>query len=150
MQPKDPDFERVVRDSFARQGIMGHLGARLASVAPGEVAIELPFRPQLSQQHGYFHAGVVATVMDSAAGYAGRSLMPAGAAVLSVEFKVNLLAPADGDLLRATGKVVRSGRTLTVCSFDAEVRKAGAWTHCATGVQTLMCLPGKEQGRVAG
>lgn len=150
MQPRDPDFERVVRDSFARQGIMGHLGARLTKVAAGEAGIELPFRPELSQQHGYFHAGVVATVMDSAAGYAGRSLMPAGSAVLSVEFKVNLLAPADGDLLRARGRVLRSGRTLTVCTFDAEVRKGGSWTHCATGVQTLMCLPGKADGRTAG
>jgi uncharacterized protein (TIGR00369 family) len=150
VQPRDPGFERVVRDSFARQGIMAHLGARLADVAAGAVAIEVPFRAELSQQHGYFHAGVVATVMDSAAGYAGLSLMPAGSAVLSVEFKVNLLAPADGDLLRARGKVVRAGRTLTVCSFDAEVRKQGTWTPCATGIQTLMCLPAKAEGRVAG
>lgn len=150
MLPRDPDFERVVRDSFTRQGIMGHLGARLVAVTPGKVVIELPFHAGLSQQHGYFHAGVVTTAMDSAAGYAGLSLMPPGAAVLSVEFKVNLLAPADGDLLRATGQVVRSGRTLTVCSFEAEVRKAGAWTPCATGLQTLMCLPGKLEGRTAG
>lgn len=150
MQARDPDFDRVVRDSFARQGIMGHLGARLSKLAAGEVEIEVPYAPQLSQQHGYFHAGVVTTAMDSAAGYAGLSLMPAGSSVLSVEFKVNLLAPADGDLLRARGKVLRSGRTLTVCSFDAEVRKQGTWTPCATGIQTLMCLPAKAEGRVAG
>ena len=150
MQPRDPDFERVVRSSFPRQGIMGHLGARLTTVVPGEVHIEVPFRAELSQQHGYFHAGVVATVMDSAAGYAGLSLMAPGSAVLSIEFKVNLIAPADGDLLRASGKVVRSGRTITVCTFDAEVRKDGKWTHCATGVQTLMCLPAKAEGRTAG
>lgn len=150
MQPRDPDFARVVRDSFARQGIMAHLGARLAQVEAGHVEIEVPFRAQLSQQHGYFHAGVVATVMDSAAGYAGLSLMAPGSSVLSVEFKVNLLAPADGDLLRARGKVTRPGRTLTVCSFDADVRKDGRWTPCATGIQTLMCLPAKAEGRIAG
>lgn len=150
MQPRDPGFERVVRDSFARQGIMGHLGAALARLEPGHVEIEVPFRPQLSQQHGYFHAGVVATVMDSSAGYAALSLMAPGSSVLSIEFKVNLLAPADGDLLRARGEVVRAGRTITVCRFDAEVRKAGAWTPCATGVATMMALPAKAEGRVAG
>lgn len=150
MQPRNPNEERRVRDSFARQGIMDHLGAKLASVQPGRVVIEAPYRPELSQQHGYFHAGVVATLMDSAAGYAGFSLMPADSAVLSVEFKVNLLAPADGDMLRATGEVIRSGRTLTVCRFDAEVRKNGVWTACATGIQTLMCLPAKAEGRTAG
>ena len=150
MQPRDPDVERVVRDSFARQGIMGHLGARLARLGSGHVEIEVPFRPQLSQQHGYFHAGVVATVMDSSAGYAALSLMPPGSSVLSVEFKVNLLAPAVGDLLRARGEVVRSGRTITVCRFDADVRKGGAWTPCATGVATMIALPAKAEGRTAG
>jgi uncharacterized protein (TIGR00369 family) len=150
MQPRDPGFERVVRDSFVRQGIMAHLGARLAKVAAGHVEIEVPFRPELSQQHGYYHAGVVATVMDSSAGYAALSLMAPGSSVLSIEFKVNLLAPADGDLLRARGEVVRSGRTITVCRFDADVRKSGTWTPCATGVATMMCLPSKTEGRVAG
>lgn len=150
MQPRDPDFAAKVRASFARQGIMGHLGARLERVEPGLVEISVPSRPELSQQHGYVHAGVVATVMDSAGGYAGFSLMPPGSSVLSVEFKVNLLAPADGERVLARGRVVRSGRTITVCHMEADVLKAGAWTPCATGVQTLMCLPAKAEGRTAG
>lgn len=150
MQARNPRFASLVQDSFARQGIMAHLGAQLLEVQAGRVVIEAAFQPALSQQHGYFHAGVVTTLMDSAAGYAGFSLMPADSAVLSVEFKVNLLAPADGDRLRATGQVIRSGRTLTVCRFDADVRKDGKWTPCATGIQTLMCLPAKDTGRTAG
>jgi len=147
--PKDPDFRRKVEESFARQGIMGHLGARLAKVEPGAVDIELPFRRELTQQHGYFHAGAVATAADSAGGYAAFSLFPPDSTVLAVELKVNLLAPADGDLLRAHGRVVRSGRTITVCELGAEVRKAGQWTACMVGLQTNICLPGKPD-RPAG
>ena len=142
MQPRDPDFAAKVRDSFARQGVMGHLGASLHRLEPGLVEIDLPFRPQLSQQHGYFHAGVVATVADSCAGYAAFSLMPPGSSVLSIEFKVNLIAPADGRLLRARGKVVRSGRTITVCQMEAEVERDGQWTPCMVGQATMMCLAG--------
>jgi uncharacterized protein (TIGR00369 family) len=142
VQARDPDFEAKVRDSFARQGIMAHLGARLQRVEPGLVEIAVPFRPELSQQHGYFHAGVVATVADSAAGYAAFSLMPVGSSVLSVEFKVNLMAPADGQRLVARGKVVRSGRTLTVCQMEAEVDKDGTRTPCMLGQATMMCLAG--------
>jgi uncharacterized protein (TIGR00369 family) len=94
----------AVRESFARQGIMQTLGATLTRVASGACEIALPYRPELSQQHGFFHAGVVSTVADSAAGYAAYSLFPAGSSVLTVEFKVNLLAPADGEKLRATGR----------------------------------------------
>lgn len=142
MQPRDPGFEAKVRESFARQGIMGHLGATLERVEPGLVEIALPYRRELSQQHDYFHAGVVSTIADSAAGYAAFSLMPPGSSVLSVEFKVNLLAPADGRLLRARGKVVRSGRTITVCQMEAEVEKDGQWTPCMVGQATMMCLAG--------
>ena len=95
--PRDPDFERRVRASYARQAAMATLGATLVRVAPGDVVIELPFRAELTQQHGFLHAGIVTSVMDSACGYAAMSLMEPGAAVLSVEFKVNLLAPARGD-----------------------------------------------------
>jgi uncharacterized protein (TIGR00369 family) len=143
LTPKDPGFERRTRESFARQGIMAHLGATLGIVAPGRVEIAVPFRPELSQQHGFFHAGVVATVADSAGGYAAFTLFPEDAGVLTVEFKINLLAAADGELVTAVGEVVRSGRTLTVCRFDAWVEKAGARTHCATGTQTLMSLVGR-------
>src|SRR5215216_4149100 len=100
--PADPDFERRTRASFAKQGAMAYLGAVLESVMPGHVEISLPFRPELSQQHGFFHAGIVSTIADSAGGYAGFTLFPADAGVLTVEFKLNLLAAADGDLAIAT------------------------------------------------
>lgn len=141
--PANPDFERRTRASFARQGAMAYLGASLESVAPGRVAIRLPFRPELSQQHGFFHAGIVSTIADSAGGYAGFTLFPAEAGVLTVEFKINLLAAADGETAIAVGEVIRSGRTLTVCRLDAWVEKQGRRVHCATGMQTLMCLVGR-------
>src|SRR5688500_18222341 len=116
--PKDPDFEQRVRASFHRQATMATLGATLVRVAPGEVVIELPFRPELTQQHGFLHAGILTSLMDTACGYAALTLMERGAAVLSVEFKVNLLAPARGSWFRASGRVVRAGRTVTVVSGE--------------------------------
>ncbi len=119
--PRDPDYEQRVRASFARQAAMATLGATLVRVNPGEVALEISFRPELTQQHGFLHAGIVTSVMDSACGYAALSLMESGAAVLSVEFKVNLLAPARGNRFRAIGRVVRAGRTVTVVSGEFRV-----------------------------
>jgi uncharacterized protein (TIGR00369 family) len=139
----DPDFEQRTRASFARQGAMAHLGAVIGRVEPGRVEISMPFRAELSQQHGFFHAGMIATIADSAGGYAAFTLFPAEAGVLTVEFKLNLLAAADGELAIAQGEVIRSGRTLTVCRIDAFVEKQGKRTHCATGTQTLMCLVGR-------
>lgn len=117
--------EQRVRASFARQAFMRTLGATLLRVAPGEVDIELPFSEALVQQHGFLHAGVTTAIADSACGYAALSLMPVDVAVLSVEFKVNMLAPAQGARFRAIGRVLRSGRTITVCrgevlAFDAQ------------------------------
>lgn len=112
---RNPAFGRAVRESFARQGLMATLGAELVRVAPGRVEIALARRPELAQQHGYLHAGVVAAAVDSACGYAAMTLMAPGRDVLSVEFKLNLLAPAAGERFVAWGEVVRSGRTLTVC-----------------------------------
>ena len=114
----EPGFAERVRASFDRQTIMELIGARMTDVEPGRVEIELPFRKDLCQQHGFFHAGVTSMIADSAGGYAGYSLFPLGASVLTVEFKINLLAPADGDLLRAVGRVVKPGRTLTVTEAD--------------------------------
>lgn len=140
-EPQDPHFEQRVRDSFSRQRAMKTLGARLARVAPGEVDLELPFRDDLTQQHGFLHAGIVTTVLDSACGYAAFSLMATDRAVLSVEFKVNLLAPAKGDLLVARGRVKRPGRTLTVVTGDAVmVTSAGEEVIIATMVGTMMAL----------
>ena len=142
-EPADANFEKRTRDSFAKQGIMSHLGATLEVVQPGHVEISLPFRPELSQQHGFFHAGVISTIADSAGGYAGFTLFTEDAGVLTVEFKINLLAAADGERALAVGEVIRSGRTLTVCRLDAFVEKKGKRTHCATGMQTLMSLVGR-------
>ena len=118
IQPRDSDFERRVRGSFARQAAMRTLGVTLERVAPGEVDLALPFRADLTQQHGFLHAGVVTAVVDSACGYAALSLMEPGAAVLSVEFKVQLLAPARGAQFLGLGRVVRAGRTLTVVAGE--------------------------------
>jgi uncharacterized protein (TIGR00369 family) len=141
--PADPDFEQRTRASFARQGAMAYLGATLARVQPGVVEIVLPFRPELAQQHGFFHAGIISTIADSAGGYAGFTLFAPDTGVLTVEFKVNLLAPADGERAIAVGEVIRSGRTLTVCRLDAFVEKLGKRTHCATGTQTLISVAGR-------
>jgi len=139
--PRDPDFERRVRASFGRQAAMATLGATLARVAPGHVVVELPFRPELTQQHGFLHAGIVTSVMDSACGYAALSLMDRDAAVLSVEFKVNLLAPARGSLFRASANVVRAGRTLTVVSGELRaVDGAGDGTLVAMMTGTMMAV----------
>ena len=148
--PKDPDYERRIRESFVRQKVMTLIGAELARVAPGRVEIELPFRDDLTQQHGFFHAGIVGTIADSAGGYAGYSLMPAGSSVLSVEYKINLLAPADGECLVASGQVVRSGRTLTVCDLEVIVIKGGVRSLCARGMQTLIGLDRGPRGAAAG
>jgi uncharacterized protein (TIGR00369 family) len=137
-------FEQRVRDSFARQRAMATLGARLLRVAPGEVEIELPYREDLTQQHGYLHAGIVTTVLDSAAGYAAFTLMPADAGVVSVEFKTHLLAPATGERLVARARVVRAGRTVTVCQADGFMVDAGEERHVAMLVGTMMTLRGRD------
>ena len=140
----DKEFERRVRESFNRQGLMKHLGAEIVELTPGHVTIRVPFRPELTQQHNYFHAGVSGTIADSACGYAAYTLMPAESSVLTVEYKLNLLAPADGDELTARARVIRSGRTLKVCAADVQARKNGKEVHCATMLAKVMCLPGKS------
>jgi len=139
-EPLDPSYAARVRDSFQRQRVMHTFGARLARVAPGEVDIELPFREELTQQHGFLHAGVVTAVLDSACGYAALSLMPPEAGVLSIEFKTNLLAPAAGELLLARARVVRAGRTITVCTGDALMVAGGEERQVATMLATMITL----------
>jgi uncharacterized protein (TIGR00369 family) len=139
----DPHFAERVRASFGRQGVMALLGAVLGRVEPGLVVIELPFRPDLTQQHGFFHAGVTSTIADSAGGYAGFTLFPADSSVLTVEYKMNLLAPADGERLVATGRVRKPGRTLTVCDLEVAAVRGDHRTVCAVGMQTLICLAGR-------
>jgi uncharacterized protein (TIGR00369 family) len=134
--PRDPDYDERVRASFARQAAMATLGVTLERVAPGEVALELTFRPELTQQHGFLHAGIVTSVMDSACGYAALSLMERGTGVVSVEFKVNLLAPARGDRFRAVGRVVRAGRTVTVVSGEFRVVEPASDEQALTSADT--------------
>jgi len=124
--PRDPAFESRVRASFERQRAMHTIGARIVRVDPGEVELELPFRNDLTQQHGFLHAGIVTTLVESACGYAALSVMDREAAVLSVEYKVNLLAPAVGERMRAIGRVIKSGRTLMVCTGEVIAVANGA------------------------
>jgi uncharacterized protein (TIGR00369 family) len=133
-----------VRASFAKQTFMATLGARLAHVAPGEVDIEIRFDDRLTQQHGFVHAGVTTSIADSACGYAALTLMPEDAAVLSVEYKVNLLAPAVGERLVARGRVKKAGRTLTVCTADVVAEKAGEETVVTTMLATMMTVRGRD------
>jgi uncharacterized protein (TIGR00369 family) len=141
--------EERVRASFARQGLLATLGARVTRVAPGEVDVEIAFDERLTQQHGYLHAGALTTALDSACGYAALTLMPEETAVLTVEFKVNLLAPAAGERFLARGRVVRAGRTLTVCRGDAVAFDGDEERHVATMTATMMGL-GSRGGREAG
>lgn len=131
-----------VHESFERQGLMAHLGVAIAQVRTGLVTLQMPFRPELTQQHGYFHAGGTSAIADSAGGYAGFTLFPEDSSVLTVEFKMNLINPARGDYLEATGRVVKPGRTLTICTLDVWGVEAGQRTHCATGMQTLIRVGG--------
>lgn len=138
--PLDPDFEARVRTSFARQQVMRTVGAALTKVAPGAVEIELPYREDLTQQHGFLHAGIVTTIVDSACGYAAFSLMPADAAVLTIEYKVNFVAPAAGERMIARGRVVKPGRTATVCAGDVFAVVDGQERLVATMLATMIML----------
>ncbi len=143
-QPRDPAYADRVARSFARQQMMETIGARIVRVAPGEVDIELPVAAKVSQQHGFVHAGAVAAVADTACGYAALSLMPPGAGVLTTEFKINLLAPAAGERLVAEGRVVKPGRTLTVCQAEVYAEAAGARKIVALLTATMITLEGRE------
>ncbi len=139
-EPRNPHFERSVRASFAAQQLMATIGARVTLVSAGEVEIRVPFRLDLTQQHGFLHAGVVTSALDSACGYAAFSLMPEGAGVLSVEFKTNLLAPARGEELIARGRVLRAGRTITVCQAEASMLTGTDETPVAVMLATVMTI----------
>jgi uncharacterized protein (TIGR00369 family) len=134
------DFETRCRSSFGKQQFMSTLGAELVRLQPGEVIIELPFSSQLTQQHGFLHAGAVASIVDSACGYAALTLMPKDAAVLTVEYKINLIKPAAGTRFRATGKVLKAGRTLSVCSGSVEAQDGAQWSLIALMQATMMAV----------
>ena len=137
-------FEERVRTSFAKQGLMSTLGASLESVRPGEVEIALKPRPEVSQQHGFVHAGAVSAIADTAAGYAALSLMPVNRGVLTTEFKINLVAPAAGDHILACGKVVKAGRTLTLAQTGVFAQKDGQRKLVALLTATLMSIEGRD------
>jgi uncharacterized protein (TIGR00369 family) len=141
--PAFAGHEARVRDSFARQGAMALIGAALADVAPGYCAIALVPRPEVSQQHGYVHAGILATLVDSAGGYAGFTLFPEESSVLTVEYKLNLLAPAQGERIVAEGFVVKPGRTLVITRGEVHAEQGGQRTLVAIMQQTLMVMRGK-------
>jgi uncharacterized protein (TIGR00369 family) len=143
-KPRDPQWETRVRDSFAQQSLMTTIGARIAALAPGRCEIELPYRRDLCQQHGYLHAGMSVTIADSAAGYAAYSLMPAGASILTVELKINLLAPAAGERFIARGRVLRAGRTLIVVEAEVAAEEKGGQKPIAQMLATMICLEGKS------
>ncbi|MER5440456.1 PaaI family thioesterase [Streptomyces sp. NPDC002790] len=134
-----PAVRRRVQDSFDRQGLMAHLGARLAHIGHGRVHIVLPARHEVTQQHGYIHAGATSAIADSAGGYAALTLFDEESEVLTVEYKINLLAPAAGDHLEAIGTILKAGRTLTVCQLEVYgIQDGGERKLVANGQQTLI------------
>lgn len=138
---RNPDFARTVRESFERQAHMATLNARITRLEPGAVDLTAPYDPRFSQQNGFWHAGAVASLADSANGYAAFSLAPAGTDVLAVEFKINLLAPAEGEAFRAEGRVLRPGRTLTVCRADVFGISGDDSRLVATMLSTIIIRP---------
>lgn len=142
--PPDPDFAARVRASFDRQQAMHTLGITIAALEPGEIELHMPYNAAYTQQHGFMHAGIITTALDSACGYAAFSLMPADAAVLTVEFKTNLVAPAKGERFVIRGQVIKPGRTLTLCEARAYAIEAGRETLVATMTGTLMAIYGRE------
>ncbi|MCW9033196.1 MAG: PaaI family thioesterase [Rhodospirillales bacterium] len=146
--PSSPNYDKLVKTSFYKQGFMNFVGAELVDVQPGLCEIKLPYREELSQQHGFFHGGVVSTLADNASGYAAFSLMAEGDGVLTVEFKVNLMAPAVGEFLITRGEVIRAGKTLTVCQSNVFAVKGGIEKHCAVAQVTLMTI--KDNPTVSG
>jgi uncharacterized protein (TIGR00369 family) len=144
--PRDADFEARCRASFARQGFMTLIGAEMISLSPGHCAIAIAAKPELCQQRGFLHGGVTAAIADSAAGYAAYTLMPAGSTPLTVEFKINLLAPAIGERFVAIGKVVRSGKTLSVVEVEVTAQAGDTVKPIARSLGTLMCIENTSDG----
>jgi len=142
--PKDPNFAERVRSSFARQQVMRTLGVEIVRLDPGEIELAMPYNSAYTQQHGFMHAGIITTALDSSCGYAAFSLMPADAAVLTVEFKTNLIAPAKGESFSFRAQVIKPGRTLTVCDARAFAKGNGEERLVATMTGTLMAVYQRE------
>ncbi len=144
-KPRDENFATRVKASFAKQQAMALIGAELARVEAGRIEIHLSFRPEVTQQHGYIHGGIVVMIADSASGYAAMTLVPADTSVLSVQHSTNFLAPAEGERLEAHGHVVKSGRTLTITEAEVYAIREGHRHLCAKMTQTVMNMPGKPE-----
>ena len=143
-QPQDPHYEQRVRASFGRQQAMKTIGAFLSEIGPGRAVIELPYAEALTQQHGFLHAGMVATALDSACGYAAFTLMPHDCGILTIEYKINLVAPGKGQLFRMEGVVVKPGRTITVVEGRAYAIDEGKEKLIATMTATEMTITGRD------
>lgn len=146
MTPQDPDYEKRVRASFDRQLAMAHLGAQMRAVAPGRVEIRLPFREELTQQHGFIHAGIITAIADSACDYAALSLMPPGVGVLTIDFAVNLLRPAAGLRFVARGRVVKPGQTIMVCSGEVVAEREDSTASAVALMQATMMVVRDREG----
>ncbi len=138
--PPDPDFACRVRESLRLQRLMATIGASMTRVEAGEVEIELPFRDDLTQQHGFIHAGIVTAIVDNACGFAAYTLMPADSDLLTVEYKVNFVSPAKGERFFATGRVIKPGRTLHVCTGEVVAWDGSEQKTVAVMQSTMMCL----------
>jgi uncharacterized protein (TIGR00369 family) len=143
-QPKNPDYRAISIDTFGQQRAMKTLGISIARLEPGGVDLAMDYSPDLTQQHGFVHAGIITAGLDTACGIAAFTLMPAGSAILTVEFKTNLLAPARGERFAFRATVVKPGRTLTICEGKAYAEHDGKETLIATMSGTLMALPARE------
>src|SRR5580658_977561 len=148
--PRNPDYAARVRDSFARQGFMAHLGATIEALAPARCVLTIDHRPALTQQHGFFHGGVIGALADNAAGYAAFTLAEADASILTVEYKINLLEPGRGDRLSASAQVLRAGRRIATCQVDVFAFEGERRTRCAAALVTLMYLAGRSDHAPAG
>ncbi|MDX9718649.1 PaaI family thioesterase [Thauera sp. AutoDN2] len=144
-QPRDPAYAERVRSSFALQHAMTLIGAQLVVVEPGYTEIHLPHCAEITQQHGFIHGGVVGMIADSAAGYAANTLTPPDTSVLTVEYKLNLVAPADGQRLVARGEVIKPGRTLIITHAEVFAVRDEKWTLCAVMQQTIMAMHGRKE-----
>ncbi|TMU50368.1 PaaI family thioesterase [Flagellimonas algicola] len=142
-EPKTTDFKKKVEQSFYRQKFMELISAKLIDIKPGFCEIQIPYDPTLTQQHDFFHAGIISTIADNAAGYAGFSLMEENSSILTVEFKLNLISPGDGELLIGRSNVLKNGRTLTICRSEVFIVKNGEEKLCAASQSTLIELKNK-------
>jgi uncharacterized protein (TIGR00369 family) len=149
LEPRDPGFEARVRASFGRQGLMVTIGAHLIRLSPGEVEIEAPFGQGLTQQHGFVHAGIITALVDTACGYAALSLSPPDTEALTVEYKVNFLAPAVGQRLIARGRVIRAGRMITVCSGEVVAISGADEKQVAVMQATMISVPADREPRAS-